>query len=324
MFPASRVIAACAIATLSACSALNSYDHPMEGVPYFLPKTQIRYSIDYTDVSLSQITTRSASGSQPYYLSYQANAFADENVCIDRTSTGLLKKVYFGAQDRTADILIDVLELVARGLSNDESEHGAGPRAACTGTAESKWMDPYDRAALNEFNSTLCHGMHVEVPDAVDQMAAPTVCPVDAICFTTKSTMDAYLTGPQGKVLKSFQSQTVSSARDLGWIKVRDACFNKRITQLDFDEGTLTTMRVRKDSEILGLVQFPLNAVERLLAVPGNAIGMAFSGYQERLLYLQRRKALADAGATAPAQPAAPDTSINTEVMACASAAVKQ
>jgi hypothetical protein len=258
-------------------------------------------------------------------LSYQANAFADENVCIDRTSTGLLKKVYFGAQDRTADILIDILELLAKGGSRDQPGNPAEQKSACSGTAESKWMDPYDRVAINEFNSTLCGGMRIDVPEATDEVAAPATCPVDAICFTTKSTMDVYLTGPKGNVLKALKpDQDVSSSRDVGWITVRDAFFNKRVTQLDFDNGALITMRVRKDSEVLGLVQFPLNAIERVLAVPGNAIGMAFSGYQERLVYLQRRKALADADpAAGPAQPAAADASINTTVMACASAAPK-
>ncbi|PBC04262.1 hypothetical protein CK220_11640 [Mesorhizobium sp. WSM3860] len=178
-------------------------------------------------------------------------------------------------------------------------------------------MDPYDKIALARFNKQLCK-VKVAVPAELDFRTGIADCPDDAVCFATKSKFNAYLVEPDGKVAFPFTQQTVASKRDVGWLKVRGAFFNKRITQLDFQNGVLTTMRVKKDSEIAGLSQLPLNIVERVLAVPGNAIGMAFAGYQEKLVYLQRRKALRDAGGLVPT-PVPTDPGIATDIRSCVS-----
>ncbi|WP_292396356.1 hypothetical protein [Mesorhizobium sp.] len=178
-------------------------------------------------------------------------------------------------------------------------------------------MDPYDKVALARFNKQLCK-VRIEAPSEFDFTKGIADCPSDAVCFATKSKFNAYLIEPDGKVAFPFDQKTVASKRDVGWLKVRGAFFNKRITQLDFENGVLTTMRVKKDSEILGLSQLPLNVVERVLAVPGNAIGMAFAGYQEKLVYLQRRKALRDAGGVVPT-PVPTDPGIATDVRSCLS-----
>lgn len=299
---------------LTACSSLTTSVSQREGIPYFLPLTKIRYVVDYDTPSESSIQSYvSPDRSKPYYLSYQEDAFADENLCVDRTDNGLLKKIYFGSHDRLPDVILNVLEIVARAgvqVSGEEPEIRSQER--CSGKVISEWMDPYDRAAISKFNATLCD-VQVEVPDFSGLRNLPeTSCPRDGVCFATKSSFQYYLRANDGKILAEG-SENVSSRRDIGWINVKSAFFNKRITLLDFNEGVLNTVRIRKDSEILGISQLPLNAVERLLAVPGNALGMAFAGYQERLLYLQQRKALKDAGAVArPSQD--PDTTIATAV----------
>lgn len=308
----------CSVA--AGCAALYSNPLPAEGVPYFLPHTLVRYAIDQSSPAASKIDTIDVPDrSRPRYLSYAGNGFADENVCISRSEEGLLKAVYFGAQDRTADIILNIVQLFAE----------AGPgvpviapareaiKGTCSRTVVSEWMDPYDKVALARFNKQLCK-VRIEAPSEFDFTKGIADCPSDAVCFATKSKFNAYLIEPDGKVAFPFDQKTVASKRDVGWLKVRGAFFNKRITQLDFENGVLTTMRVKKDSEILGLSQLPLNVVERVLAVPGNAIGMAFAGYQEKLVYLQRRKALRDAGGVVPT-PVPTDPGIATDVRSCLS-----
>ena len=304
-----------ALLVAGGCAALYSYQAPGEGIPYFLPQTLVRYNIDQTDPGNSHIETIEVPAkSRPRYLAYQANALADENLCIDRTETGLLKKVYFGSHDRTPDIVLNIVQLLAE-LAQDEAEEPEVVSTDCSGVAVSEWMDPYDFEAISRFNQRLCH-VKIEVPAGVDFSTSVAECPEDAVCFATKSTMNAYLRGPGGAVAHTFDPTAVASKRDVGWVRVRTAFFNKRITQLDFTNGILTTMRVKKDSEILGLSQLPLNAIERVLAVPGNAVGMAFAGYQEKLLYLQRRKELKDAGANGAA-PEQQDAEIPKKVLSC-------
>jgi hypothetical protein len=276
----------------------------------------VRYIVEQSDPPIFKIDrVDTADKSRPYYLSYNENALADENVCIDRTKDGLLQRVYFGARDRTADVLLDLVQLVAPYNASKELEAAEPSRTrTCTGTVISEWMDPYDQASLTRFNQRLCK-LRIEVPHFGDGPSELKTCPRNAVCFSTTSTMNAYLRSPDGTIVHN-ETATVNSARDVGWISVRGATFNRRITMLDFDNGALTTMRVRKDSEILGMAEFPLRAVERVLAVPGNAIGMAFAGYKERVLYLQRRKVLTDAGATIPQPQPLPEEM--KDVMGCA------
>lgn len=312
-------IALCSLA--AGCAALYSNPLPAEGVPYFLPQTLVRYTVNQGNPAASKIDAIDVPDkSRPRYLSYRANGFSDENVCISRTDEGLLKAVYFGAQDRTADIILNIVQLFAEAgpvtpVIAPSSEAAGGP---CSRTVVSEWMDPYDKIALERFNRRLCK-VRVEAPAELDFTKGITDCPLDAVCFATKSKFNAYLVEPDGKVALPFDQKTVASKRDVGWLKVRGAFFNKRITQLDFQNGVLTTMRVKKDSEIAGLSQLPLNVVERVLSVPGNAIGMAFAGYQEKLVYLQRRKALRDAAGGVVPTPVPTDPSISTDVRSCAS-----
>ncbi|MBR2686735.1 MAG: hypothetical protein IKE42_02690 [Aquamicrobium sp.] len=308
--------------TLGGCSALTSEDKSSEGVPYHLPLSLIRYTVDQ-GARTAKIDTMDVVDKHTRYLAYRENGFADENVCVDRTSTGLLNKVYFGSQDRTPDILLNISQLLAEGFQADgarKSPQAEAASAGCSGTAVSPWMDPYDEEALAAFNRQLC-GTRIKVPRELFHTGPAVQCPKDAVCFATKSDFFADLVKPDGAVVSPTNKIAIATPRDIDWIKVREAFFNKRITQLDFDNGVLTTMRVRKESEILGLSQLPLNVVERVLAVPGNAIGMAFGTYQEKLFYLQRRKELHEANsATAPAAPPA-EPAVYTDLKCAAGAA---
>jgi hypothetical protein len=309
------------LSVLLACAAVTTSTSVHEGVPYFLPLTKVRYLVDLEEPAETKIETISVPDrSRPLYLSYSENAFADENICVDRTEDGLLRKIYFGSHDRLPDVILNVLEVIAQGGSPVAEEmrslERGVTRAECSGTVISEWMDPYDHEALRRFNATLC-GYRVEVPDFSGGAALPTFqCPPYGVCFATNSTFQYSLRGPGGRIFRQ-EHATVASRRDIGFISVKTATFNKRITLLDFTDGALTTVRIRKDSEMLGLSELPINAVERVLAVPGNAIGMAFAGYQERLLYLKQRKALKEAGAEGSDASQDPYAGLATAVAAC-------
>jgi hypothetical protein len=74
---------------IAGCAALNSYSELHEGVPYYLPRTLVRYTVDQGNPAKTTIDAIDVAESKPRYLSYQASGFADENVCIDRTEEGL-------------------------------------------------------------------------------------------------------------------------------------------------------------------------------------------------------------------------------------------
>jgi hypothetical protein len=315
--PLSAIFAA---ALVSSCAALVSETQVSEGVPYYLPRTVVRFHVNQDAPERSVVEKLDVPDrANPYYLHYNASWLADENVCISRSTTGLLQKVYFGAQDRTSDILLNLVQTFAR-VGGPAAPQDAGAErlnfGRCAGEVVSAWQDPYDFDSIAKFNKRLCN-VQVDIPDLrQNTRPANVACPHDAVCFATKSSYRGAFRGIETGTAAAAINEEVASAADVGWIEVNRAFFNKRITMLDFDNGVLTTVRIRKDSELLGLSEWPIKAAERLLA--GNALGMAFSGYQERLIYLKQRKALTDAGATTPPAPTPPDPTIGTQVFGCA------
>jgi hypothetical protein len=91
-----------------------------------------------------------------------------------------------------------------------------------------------------------------------------------------------------------------------GSIDVRRAFMTVGITKLDFHNGILTAVRIRKDSEALAASEFPLRAIERLIAVPGNGIAVAFGTYAQKSQYLQQQQTLATSANSAQPPPAVP------------------
>ena len=90
-----------------------------------------------------------------------------------------------------------------------------------------------------------------------------------------------------------------------------------RVTKLDFNNGVLATFRVRKDSEALAASEFPLKAIERLIAVPGNGIAISMETFAEKQQYLQNQQQLANAAGTQP--PAAPTGLVDIDTCMAAS-----
>jgi hypothetical protein len=85
---------------------------------------------------------------------------------------------------------------------------------------------------------------------------------------------------------------------------VSRAFMTTRVTKLDFDHGVLVGLRVQKNSEALAVSEFPLQAIERLIAVPGNGIAVSFGTYAQKKQYLDDQQALTQAAPQANPQPA--------------------
>jgi hypothetical protein len=291
----------CAIALsclLAGCTGLETHVAPhANGVPYYLPRSLVELtftpSAAATDQQPEQAPTVTAKNveiadlSQRYVASYAASPYSDDRLCIARTETGLLKKVYFSADDRLDDFLLNVIQLLA-GFDGAKAPPGklnmrAGPRAPV-----SMLVDPFDRQQIAAFNR-LIKPYRVEFP-ALPSRKSNFVCPPDTICFATRVSVPIALMA--GTTFIGQSKVDIVDASNHGSINVQRAFMTERVTKLDLTDGILTSLRVRKNSEALAASEFPLKAIERLLAVPGNAVAVALSGYEEKKAYLERQKAL--------------------------------
>jgi hypothetical protein len=314
---------------------------PINGVPYYLPKSLLKLKFipkdpdDKEDVASIEVSSVNvANNDQRLVASYMASSFAEDRLCISRSPTGLLDKIYFSSEDRTNDILLNVVQL-AGALAPDNVASRSILRAAKAGQTLEMLIDPYTDD-LKNLNSQLSGSGYVVELVNLPPKPSHFICPQNTICFGTKTTVAVQLRQlaptSQRLVAKSSSKTKPTKTKNLrqgkqpqvpagnivwmstievidpnyGSLDISRAVMTARLTKLDFDAGVLKSLRVQKGSEALAASELPLKAIERLLAVPGNAIGLAVGNSDEKREYLARRKALQDAGAVPPSTPPAP------------------
>jgi hypothetical protein len=270
-----------------------------DGVPYYLPRSLLKLTFTPTQPAkgdkktptpptISAENVEIADLTQRYVASYAASPFADDRLCIKRTETGLLEKVYFSADDRLDDFLINVVQLIAQG---GEGSRELKPLALPGEPTEpiSMLVDPFDPRQIAAFNRLL-GPYRISFPN-LPPRAANFTCPADSVCFATRVSVPVVLS--TGERFVGASKVDVVDTSNHASINIKRALMTERVTKLDLTNGILTGMRVRKNSEALAVSEFPMRVLERLISTPGNAIALSFASYEEKKAYLDRQKALA-------------------------------
>lgn len=180
---------------LSSCASIVTSDgNPASkdgaGIPYYLPSAALVIDVkagflketppdaDTTSYTLSFLDAQVrkaepiADVSKPYYLHYDANAFADDHVCIVRTTAGLLQAVKIVSSDRTSDILVRAAETVALVATGTGAPFGPGFMPEAADDREVVWeekpfvtllVDPSSKGSVDFAQSTLRSAINAHV-----------------------------------------------------------------------------------------------------------------------------------------------------------------
>ncbi|MDW9354137.1 hypothetical protein GOA97_06190 [Sinorhizobium meliloti] len=270
---------------LTGCvGATTAISPSANGVPYYLPKSLVE--VAFTRGETPKVTAtviEVANQAHRYVLSYSASGSSDDNFCVKRTDTGLLSSVYFSGQDRSGDILLNIIQL----LAESGAEFAPDVTKEIPPDTVTMLIDPSNPAEIQAFNREISpyHLSFGDIP-----VRSGFSCEPDSVCFATKVAVPIKLS--KGNNLVSAQKVDIVDYSNYGSIRLDRAFLSVRVNKLDFNNGVLTSMRVRKDSELLAASTLPLRAIERLLAVPGNAIAAAFGTYEEKKAYAERKSTL--------------------------------
>jgi hypothetical protein len=281
--------------TVVSCTALNTDTVTRDGVPYYLPHTLLTLTFDPGAQGAPPAITAQpndvADPLQRYIAYYAPNAFAQDRLCVSRsTTTGLLSRVWFSAQDQTEQVLLNVVQVAANFAA--PAAPAASLRARSKPSAPvTMTIDPSDPTQLSAFNRKL-GPYRIALPDMLVP-AAPFLCPQNSICFGTRISVPIQLY--RDRELVDQRTVTMVDPNHYGSIDISRAFMTARITKIDFDNGVMTNLRVSKDSEALAASEFPLKAIERILAVPGNGFALAVGTFEQKQAYLNNRKQLQDA-----------------------------
>jgi hypothetical protein len=209
--------------------------------------------------------------------------------------------VYFQGNDRTGDVLLNVVQLAGNIASPAPRPPLAAPPAP-TPNSVSMTIDPAKDQDVRSFEKRLGPGFRLSI-DSPPARQHPFLCPKDSICFATRITVPVKITYHGQLVAQSTVDVVDPTA--YGSMDVSRAFMSVRVTKLDFDHSVLIGLRIAKNSEALAVSEFPLQAIERLIAVPGNGIAVSFGTYAQKQQYLENQKTLTQGAPQANAQPIA-------------------
>ena len=273
-------------------------------------------------INVGDLLNSIADRDQGYCLDYLGSLLSRDEVGIIRSPEGLLRRVYTRAEDKTVEIaktLIDTGFLLAGAAGRDLIGGSTGPVA---GPFEFDPFDPYEAAKINStlrqfgycvfvegfsFPYGVSPGSWCEQPRLVSvhvAKAPPLIVeelppleisrrgvlyrPNISHTLTVLRKADPRGSSDSWKLTMAKQIEVPNRA-PVFVAEVNRSLFVDRITDLEFSDGVLTNISVKKPSEAAAFVEIPLAIVSAVVAVPGLIVKLKINdaNNQERLIRAQ-------------------------------------
>ena len=288
---------------------------------YFLPKKLIRVKVSGDAKTAGKnglgLDVGDLPGSVPdrsvvYCLDYLASPTSRDEVGIIRTSEGLLQRVYTRAEDKSVDIaktLIDTSFL----LTGAALREGVGIQTSViVGDYEFDPFEPVEaariNAALRQFGycvfvegysfpfgispQSWCErpqviSIHVARADMAEplppaEMSRRGVVYRPNITHTLTVLRKANPAGRGPWLLAMTRQIEVPNGAPVFVAEVNRSLFVDRVTDLEFSDGVLTNISVKKPSEIAAFVEIPLAIAKAVTALPGLVLNLKINDANNR------------------------------------------
>ncbi len=299
-----------ALLGLGACSAAltSSVQDKGQVTNYFLPKSNIKMDLlsDGAEYQLQYIETQIVPDRDfEYALYYRYSAFSDDKYVIQRTNTGLLSSIQFTADEKTAEVLVKVVD-IAKEVAKAAFVPFADLKEQGFETVYSGVFDPFNPEerqafvdAINEISGSTGLKYNIEIdqksyeqdPGAPDRpKSAPYSSCTAGACFRTASIFPLIIT--RGKKEVQRINLTLPNPAAIGSVDITRAAFVKKVTDITFDNGILTKIDVHKPSEALAFMEIPLSIAKAIVSVPGEILKLKFdiSTAEKNLLDAQKNE----------------------------------
>lgn len=274
------------------------------------------YGIEVTDDWMS-VPDRG----QSYCLDYVGSITSRDEVGIVRSPEGLLARVYTRAEDKTVEIaktLIDTGFLL--GAAGGRQLLGETTTPFSAGPFTFDPFDPYEAAKINAalrpygycvfvdgFSfppgvqpASWCERPQVlsihatKAPPLADPLPPPEVARRGVLyrANITRTLTVLRKANPEGRdpwLLTMTKQIEVPNRAPVFVVEVNRSLFVDRITDLEFKDGVLTNVSVKKPSEAAAFVEIPLAVVSAVVALPGTIMKLKINdaNNMERLIKAQ-------------------------------------
>jgi hypothetical protein len=293
---------------------------------------------------------------QAFCLDYLESGTSVDRIAVKRDANGMLERVYTKVSDKTKDIALKVLQTVGAAVTRSPTLRSAGVSAiADTTTIVQLTFDPFNRFEASMANARLTElGYCVYIAGATfDREIAPEAycsnpARYDAAEMFVKAPRAAT---PAPAVLREASTRGIVYRPNLNrelvimqrpepnlrsgtWrrflveqiempndapafsIEVPRSLFVERVTDISFNNGTLTNVQVVKPSELEVFVDIPLAVIEAVTAWPYEKLQVRINDINNQENLIRAQAALlqsqrdynallvADQGAPAPSNVA--------------------
>lgn len=293
---------------------------------YTLPRTLVHMTVDWDprrtgtgDQAALQFDVaphRTADLEHRYIARFNENILSGDSVCV-AVDNGYLQSVQVASDNRTAQIVVTLSELLARGAGGaggvlpPPSAGGLGttveglgdgasegqPQAEVLSLADQPFratfiFDPLDEAQYREetpgspaaFLSPRGFVLNPSDFQAIidgARTARGRGCPEGALCYRLEVATTMRITH-RDRPVAAIDEFNLIDASNVAQINIERGVIADRFTALTFSNGVLETVRLEAPSELEVAVNLPLDVLDSILAVPGDFIGRLTGSTAER------------------------------------------
>lgn len=227
-----------------------------------------------------------------FLLDYHAVAMADDDVKVTIGSDGLLTKVDVTSEDKTAAIILKLVDIAKEAAKISILAEGEKI------VYEAKF-DPFDRLEsarvkrdLRAFN---CSFELLRISGYEQDLSKTVVTRetgpdrIHGIAFRPVFAYNLHLRN-EG-MPASLQTVLLPNQAEVMSLPVTRAAFVKKVTTLGFDHGILTDVHISKPSEVLGFLEIPFGIAKAIVSIPAELVQLRIDTTKSNTELLDAQKA---------------------------------
>jgi hypothetical protein len=267
---------------LSSTSALS--DGNLYG--YTLPKALVGIKITQAGQAYLLETTETTLQPDPkhqYYFRYSPCPFTDDDITLEFSPQGYLKRICTIIDDQTDDFINKLAEI---GTNLAGSLAGVTTRSLEQRVLLEVKVDPFDEKAMGQLNTYLqqIEGSlelgAVMLGESAPATAGPTQSDRSGVYYKPPGTCELTLRYQGGETSAEAR---IPHPHLLGFVAIPQAPWVKTSFTMTFDEqGVPNKIEVKKPSTAMAIIEVPINILKAIIAIPTQLIQLRVNLQNDR------------------------------------------
>ena len=237
-----------------------------------------------------------------YRIDYKRSAFAHDLVTVTLTAEGLLDKVEVTATDQSGALVVKLVDIAKAVVTTIPPSSGV-PKAKAgqlsleedivIATVTINPIADCDNSPRSFFYGASCNiSASVFGASKIKYKGTPE-CD-KGIYFRPVLPYEITLSNSKRKLTSTVNVMLPNDA-PIFELPVTRGAFVKKVTELDFENGVLTQVKIDKPSELLGALDIPLAAARAILSIPAELVQFKIDTAKDQSELIKAQKDLIEA-----------------------------